>query len=371
MRTIFIIVVKEFRQIFRNKAMIPLIFALPVVQLVLLALAADFEVKHVKIAVVDKDGSTESAQLTNRFAGLEYFQLLPDRLSPSGADLAMGLDQVDIILEIPAGFAADLVREGAAQVLVTANAIDGVKGGLGASYTQAVIQQYYQDWQVQHGIVVPAASGISFTWSNWYNPRMDYKTYMVPGILGMLVTMIGMFLSAMNVAREREVGTIEQLNVTPIKKYQFIIGKLLPFVVIALVEITIGLAVGMLLYKVPFVGSPVVLYGYTVLYMIAVLGIGLLISSSSDTQQQAMFMAWFLMVIFIFLSGFFTAIENMPNWARILTYFNPVRYFMDVVRMVMLKGSGWADIAFQVKATALFALVVNALAVWSYQKRVG
>lgn len=370
MRTLFILVFKEFRQIFRNRSMVPIMFMLPIIQLLILAYAADFEVKNLKLAVVNADGSEAARQLTGKFSASDYFRVVPVAAGMEEASHLMEADKADLILMIPAGFEADLARRGTADLGLTANAIDGVKGGLGTNYAQAVIRQFYQDWQARHRISPPPPppAQVSITQSGWFNPRMDYKTFMVPGILGMLVTMIGMFLTSMNIAREKEIGTIEQLNVTPIRKYQFILGKLIPFWVIALLELTIGLVAGVLLYDIPVVGSVAVLYGYTAIYMFAVLGIGLLISTTADTQQQAMFIAWFFMVIFIFLSGFFTALENMPDWARWLTYLNPVRYFMEVVRMVLLKGSGWADIAFQVQATALFAVAINVIAIARYRK---
>ena len=199
---------------------------------------------------------------------------------------------------------------------------------------------------------------------------MDYKTFMVPGILALLVTMIGGFLSSMNIVKEKEIGTIEQINVTPIQKYHFIIGKLLPFWVLALGELAIGLLAGKLLYDIPMVGNLFLLFGFSGLYLFVVLGLGLFISTITETQQQAMFISWFFMVIFIFLSGMFTAIENMPGWAQQLTYFNPVRYFMEVIRMVMLKGSDLGNISTQIWILVGYALAINGLAVWNYRKTV-
>ena len=168
--------------------------------------------------------------------------------------------------------------------------------------------------------------------------------FMVPGILVLLVTMVTMFLGSMNVAREKEIGTIEQLNVTPIKKYQFIIGKLLPFWLIGLFELSFGLVIGKVLFNIPMVGSLGLVFLFAMVYMIVVLGMGLLISTAANTQQQAMFIAWFFLVIFILLSGLFTPIESMPKWAQTLTLVNPIRYFVEVMRGVLMKGAGFADI---------------------------
>jgi ABC-2 type transport system permease protein len=198
---------------------------------------------------------------------------------------------------------------------------------------------------------------------------MSYKVLMVPGLLVVLVTLLGMFLSSMNIVREKEIGTIEQLNVTPIRKWQFILGKQLPFWFISLFLLALGLAVGKLAFDIPMEGSLLLLFAFAAVYTWVMLGLGFLLSTFADTQQQAMFLAWFILVIFILLSGLFSPIDNMPDWARTLTLFNPVRYFIEVVRMVLLKGSGLAAISTQFMVTAVFAAGINVLAVMNYRKR--
>jgi ABC-2 type transport system permease protein len=182
------------------------------------------------------------------------------------------------------------------------------------------------------------------------------------------VTLVGGFLSSMNVVREKEMGTIEQINVTPIKKYQFIIGKLLPFWILGLVVFSVGLFFAKLIFNIPIVGSLLVIYTFTGVYLLSVLGIGLFISTITNTQQQAMFISWFFFVIFILMSGLFTAIENMPVWAQKITLLNPLRYFMEVIRMVLLKGSGFQDIKIHFMVIGGFSILINAFAVWRYRK---
>ncbi|MFT3884020.1 MAG: ABC transporter permease [Flavobacteriales bacterium] len=203
----------------------------------------------------------------------------------------------------------------------------------------------------------------------WYNLRMSYRSLMVPGLLVVLVTLAGMFLSSMNIAREKEVGTIEQINVTPIRKWQFILGKLLPFWFISLFLLAFGLAVGRLVFHIPMEGSVFLLFAFAAVYLWVMLGLGLLISTVSDTQQQSMFLSWFFLVIFVLLSGLFTPIDNMPHWAQRITWLNPVSYFVEVVRMVLLKGSGFMDIARHFAVIGAFAVGINALAVVNYRKR--
>jgi ABC-2 type transport system permease protein len=191
---------------------------------------------------------------------------------------------------------------------------------------------------------------------------------MVPGILAILLTIIGMFLASLNLVREKEMGTIEQINVTPIRKYQFIIGKLVPFWIIAIFELAFGLGIGKLLFNIPVEGSLILLFAYAALYLVAVLGMGLLISTLSQTQQQAQFLNFFVLVTFVMMSGIFTPAESMPHWAQDLNIINPLAYFMRVIRMILLKGSEFRDVAGDFLAIAVMAVVLTALATWRYRK---
>jgi ABC-2 type transport system permease protein len=204
--------------------------------------------------------------------------------------------------------------------------------------------------------------------SNWFNPYMNYRLFMVPGILAILVTMIGGYMSALNIVKEKETGTIEQINVTPIRKHHFIIGKLIPFWIIGLVVFSLGLIVGWAVYGVVPSGSLALLYFFLALYLLAVLGIGLLISTYTETQQQAMFISFFFVMIFILMSGLFTSVNSMPGWARIISWLNPVTYFIEVMRMVVLKGSGLRHILPHVGVVFIFVVVFNTWAVINYKK---
>ena len=203
----------------------------------------------------------------------------------------------------------------------------------------------------------------------WFNPLMNYQIFMVPGILVILVTMVGSFLAALNIVKEKEIGTIEQINVTPIRKYQFILGKLIPFWVLGLIVLSIGLLLSRIFYGIIPIGNISTIYIFAAVYLLGVLGLGLLISTYSQTQQQAMLISFFLIMIFILLGGLYTSIDSMPMWAQLFTKFNPVSYFIDVMRMVVLKGSSLYDIRFHLLATAAFAVVLNAWAIMNYKKR--
>ncbi len=371
MKTIGYIVQKEFRQIFRNKAMLPIIFVMPILQLLILSNAATFDIKNIRLSYVDNNRTSTSRALINSFDASDYFKVLGMEPSHAKAYEAMENGTVDVILEIPKKFEQDLSLGKGTAIGVYINAIDGAKAGVENVYVNQVVQSFSKQVQLKYlsstERAVMAANVVSVP-AFWYNKELDYKTFMVPGILVLLVTMVTLFLSAMNIVREKETGTLEQINVTPIKKYQFIIGKLFPFWVLGLVLLTVGLLLAKLVFQVPMVGSVALLYLFTAVYLLLILGMGLLVSNYTDTQQQAMFIAWFFIVIFILLSGLFTPIESMPVWAQKITYLNPIRYFVEIIRMVMLKGSGFWDIARQLAVIAGYALALNVITVWGYKK---
>lgn len=371
MNTIRYIIQKEFKQIFRNKAMLPIIFVLPFVQLIILSNAATFEVKNIKFGYIDHDRTAFSRELIEKFNASSYFRVVSNFPSSKMADAEMLVGNIDVVLEIPSHFERNLLKDKQIDLSVHINAIDGAAAGVENVYVNQVIQRFNSNARAE--MILSAGSpntiqNIATIPSFWYNETLNYKTFMVPGILVMLVTMITLFLSGMNIVREKEIGTLEQINVTPIKKYQFIIGKLFPFLILGLVLLTVGLIIAKLLFHIPIVGSILLMYGYTIIYILVILGIGLFISNYTDTQQQAMFIAWFFMVIFILMSGLFTPIESMPKWAQVLTEFNPIKYYVQVMRMVMLKGASLSDIYPQIAKTLAYALLMNGLAVKSYKK---
>lgn len=372
MKTILFIIQKEFRQIFRNKGMLPIIFVLPLIQLLILSNAASFEVQNIKFSYIDHDHSTASRELISKFQASKSFKIINQFNTKTEANLEMQKGNVDIILEIPTHFERNLITDKTTTLSVSINAIDGASAGVENVYISQIIGTYNQKIQSQllqynDGSFVAPQNIVTIP-SFWYNNTLNYKTYMVPGILVLLVTMITLFLSAMNIVREKEIGTLEQINVTPIQKHQFIIGKLFPFWILGLVILTIGLLIAKLVFQVPMLGSLVLIYAFTSVYLLLILGIGLFISNHTDTQQQAMFISWFFMVIFILMSGLFTPIESMPKWAQNITLFNPIRYFVEIIRMVMLKGATFSDITTQFSIITAYAVVLNTLAVLSYKK---
>ncbi|WP_177734290.1 ABC transporter permease [Flavobacterium inviolabile] len=370
MRTMRFLLQKEFRQIFRNRAILVMIMVMPVMQLIILPLAADYEVKNINLAVVDNDHSTYSQKLITTAAASGYFKLSGYRSSYKEALQLIENDDADLILEIPKNFERNLVRENHQQLFIAVNAINGVKAGLGVSYLNTILKNFNADirLQVQPAAKFNTAPLIEITASNWYNPLLDYHTFMVPGILAILITMVGGFLSALNIVKEKEVGTIEQINVSPLKKYHFILGKLIPFWILGNVVFTLGLLIAWLVYGITPQGNIFLLYGFIWIYLLAILGFGLLISTFCDTQQQAMFIMFFFMMIFILMGGLFTAIDSMPEWAKYISRFTPVSYLIEVMRMVVLKGSTFKDVLPHFLKIGLFAVVLNVWAVLNYKK---
>jgi len=370
MRTIRFLLQKEFRQIFRNKAIVAMILVVPVVQLLLLPLAANYEVKNINLSVVDHDHSPYSEKLVSSITSSGYFKLVALNASYREALPLIESDRVDLILQIPAAFEQDLVKEKAQSLLVAVNAINGSKANIGAAYLNNIIRQFNQDIAVDWDLPGKKTTSpvIDVVSSNWFNVHMNYHQFMVPGILAILLTMVGGYLSALNIVKEKEVGTIEQINVTPIRKHHFILGKLIPFWILGFVVFSLGLLVSTLVYGIIPRGSLLLLYGFIAVYLLAVLGFGLLISTFCDTQQQAMFIAFFFLMIFILMGGLFTSIDSMPVWAKWIARFNPVSYMIDTMRMIMLKGSGFTDIKNNLAATVGFAVVLNGWAIFNYKK---
>ena len=370
-RTLRILIKKEFLQIFRNKSILVIIFVMPLIQLVILPLAANYEIKDIKIAVVDHDKSTQSRELIRKITASGYFKIIEYGENYNAAYHEIEKDQADLILEIPNNFERNLVRENNEKVFVAINAINGTKAGLSASYLSQILQHYNQQVQITRAPELETAqeiSGLEIIPTFWFNENYNYRLSLVPGILAFLVTLISGYLTALNIVQEKEIGTIEQINVSPIKKSEFILGKLIPFWILAMVAFTIGLLVTIFIYKIQMQGSFLLLYGFISVYLITILGMGLLASVYSETQQQAMFIVFFFMMIFILMSGLFTPTESMNDWAKYIAYVNPVTYGVDGIRLIMLKNSGFRDLLPHFVFITGLGIIVISWAVLRYRK---
>lgn len=372
MRTVQFILQKEFLQIFRNKAMLPILFVMPIVQLLVLSFAATYELKEASFALVDYDQSSLSRELTAQLQATGYFSLEYKTFNQDEALNKLQSGDVNMILIIPPDFDTDFLSGKPVNVQMLIDAVDGTKAGMIQSYSSSIIRDFnrnhVQEIQlISSGISQPTPH-IELIPINWYNPDLDYITYMVPGILVVLVSMIGLFLSGMNIVREQEIGTIEQLNVTPIKKSHFITGKIIPFWIIGMVDLLIGLALARYGFNIPFLGSLTLILIVSGIYLIVIQALGLFISTVTNTQQQAMFIAWFMMVVFILMGGLFTPIESMPVWAQELTLANPVAWFIKMMRMVLLKGAGWQEISHMVLLLVGMGILFYTVAINRYKK---
>lgn len=373
MQRLIHIIRKEFIQIIRNRSMLPLMTVLPLVQLIVLSYAANNEVRNVRLAIVDLDHSAYARRLSKKIQVSDRFLLVDAPPSSKHGDELMQNGTVDIVLTIPSQFERDFYRDHKGDIQLLVNAINGQQATVGAAYLSAIIQSFNQEIRSEATGSLPVRKAglvpqIQTEHSYWFNEELNYKHFMAPGIIGELVTILVMLLTAMNIVREREIGTIEQINVTPIKKWQFILGKMIPFMIIGLLLLTVGLTGAKILFDVPMRGNLLVVFVYCIINIAAVLGLGLFISNLSDTQQQALFTTFFFVIIFILMSGLFTPIESMPEWAQALTVPNPIAHFVHVMRSVLLKGSSFADVSWNFLVTGILAVIFNTLAVWSYRK---
>jgi ABC-2 type transport system permease protein len=389
MRRILYLAQAEVLHIVRDHILLAQVLVVPVVQLLILSNAATFEIRNTPIHIVDLDRSSASRGLVNRLAANGHFQIVDTTPSVDRADERLVDGTATMAVVIPHDFEASLVRIGVAQVQLSVNAEKGSAAGIVQSYASQVIADYAASLRGPNR--VGAATDIQSTETDiqstagralsgpptqidvrvrpLYNTTQNYKHYMVPGILVALMTLIGTVLSAQNIAREKELGTLEQLNVTPITRGEFIVAKLMPFWVLGLIELSLGLFVGWLVFGVPIRGSLLLLFGVAGVYLVVALGIGLWISALVDTQQQAMFVTFFIVNIYLLMSGLFTPVDSMAPWVQTVSMVNPVRHFVTISRAILMKGAGLGQIVQPFLILLGTAVVVLFVAVRQYRKR--
>ena len=362
---------KEFKQLLRNSFLPKLILVFPCMIMLLMPWAVNLEIKNIQLNIVDNDHSAISQRLVNKIAASTYFRLVEVPASYEEGLRNIEIGTADIVMEIPRHLERDWMNGEDAHVLIAANAVNGTKGGLGSSYLSSIINDYAAELRSEH-LEAATVSGtfpsIQVDTQGLFNPNLNYKLYMIPALMVMLLTLICGFLPALNVVSEKEVGTIEQINVTPVPKFVFILAKLLPYWLIGFLVLTVCFILAWLIYGIVPVGHFLLIYFFAVLFVLMMSGFGLVISNYSATMQQSMFVMWFCLLVVILMSGLFTPISSMPEWAQIITIFNPLKYFMEVMRMIYLKGSGFFDLLPQFGILLLFAVVFNSWAVISYRK---
>lgn len=379
LRTLRFLLRKEFLQIGRDRTMLRMLIAVPIIQLLLLSSAATFEVRKAPFYLVDRDHSSISRGLVQRLVASGSFELRESSGSVLQANEALLDRRVSMIVHIPHDLEQELVRAGTASVQLVLNAEDGAAAAILQSYATRILSSYGAELgkelqpslgNVRAGGQPPSRGSAKIEIRNrgWFNPALDYKEYMVPGILAVLVTIVAMAMASMNIVREKEIGTLDQLNVTPVTKAQFIASKLLPFWIIALVDLALGLVVARLVFGISIRGSLLLVFAAAVVYLVAALGIGLWISTVADTQQQAMFVSFSVTMVYLLMSGLFTPIQSMPEWAQWLAEASPVKHFIVIMRAVLVKGAGFESVQVPLFVLAVYGSLVLTLSVKQYSK---
>ncbi len=354
------LIIKEILQIRRNSFIPRLILIFPIAIICVLPWVMNMEVDNVGVLIVDNDNSTLSEQLAQRIDDSDRFELKGMRSTYKEALNDIEKCNADLIVEIPINYEKDISRGNIPTLLVAANAVNGTKGSLGSSYVSSVVMQNLSLTQLE---------ATTFSTLYLYNTHLDYKRYMIPALLAILIMMLCGFLPALNIVGEKESGTIEQINVTPVSKFTFIFAKLIPYWVIAIVVLTICLLLSWAVYGIVSVGSIWLIYFIALLLAFVFSGLGLIISNYSDTMQQAIFVMWFFVVCMMLLSGLFTPISSMPSWAQTMTMVLPVRYFIEAIRTIFIRGGTFSDVLPQILALVVFALIMDVWAVISYRKK--
>ncbi len=356
------LVKKEFLQVFRDTNMLRLIFAMPLIQLILFGYVVNTEVKQIALDVYDFDHSQLACEFISAMRAGNYF--IPNQVETSLIDLQNRFKRGtgEMALIIPEDFSEKIVQGEEVTIGLVADGTNSNSALIGLGYAARITQKFSQEQSHLHPLVELRQQVL-------YNPEAESVYYMVPGIVAALLTMLAVMLTSMSIVREREQGTLEQLLVTPISTITLLLGKITPFAILGLFETVFVLTAGALWFGVPFVGSPVLLFVLTAIYLLAALGMGMFFSTVTTTQQQAMFLAWFFAIFALLTSGFFTPIANMPQWLQYLTYLNPMRYFLSIVRAIMMRGAGFFDLLPDIIAQTVFAIVIFGFSALRFTKR--
>ena len=368
MQRILYLVQKEFRQILREKAFIGIIIVMPLIQIVLLGFAITTDVKNVTIGIVDNDNSISSRRIVDAFSVTESFKYRYAPKSEKEAIQMMDNGLIKVIIVIPDQFEQKLKKKEKPQIQALVDGVDGNSAGVVLAYINQISIKLQKEWGLLASQkVMPHLTVIETRML--YNANLESRNNIVPGIVALLLTMITAFLTGMSIVREKEIGTLEQLMVTPIKSYELILGKIIPFVIVGLVLISVGILAAGLIFGIWMKGSLLLLYALSLVFILSTLGLGIFSSTLAKTQQQAMFIVWFFAIFAILLSGFFIPIQNMPESIQIITYLNPLRYFMVIIREIYLKGTPFTFLYKEVIALAVFGLFTFLLAALRFQKR--
>ena len=361
---------KEFKQIIRNKFLIGLILLFPIVNMLMMPFAADLDVKNINVSIVDNDMSTYSQRLVNKIGSSNFFTITDVSSSYDMAIKSLEKGEADVIFEIEKNFDAKLIREGKSQILIAPKAVEGIKSGLSSAYLQQIVREFNNELRSElidqnMASLIPRIEVNSL---NRYNLFLSYKVFMIPALFVILLTLLCGFLPALNIVGEKEKGTIEQMNVTPVSKFAFILAKLIPYWLIGFIILTVCIIMAYFIYGLAPEGNIFLVYLLSGLFFIVMSGFGLIVSNYSETLQQATFTAFFFVMIMVIMSGLFTPIESMPDWAQQITNIIPLTYYTESLRMVYLKGSNISELSYQIYIMIAFGIVFYLWAILSYKK---
>ena len=346
---------KEFKQFFRNPFLPKLVIAFPVMIMLVIPWIVNMDIKNIRLTVVDKDGSSTSGKLIRTLGASEYFILEDVTGSYPEALRQLEKGRTDAVVEIPGYFEQDLVSEGRTQVQISLNAVNQIKGALGSNYLNAVCADFFAENFAPVSVSPVPAPRVSISVQNKFNPYMDYKNFMIPAYMVIVIILLGGFLP-------------EQINITPVRKTSFIFAKLIPYWVMGLIVLSICMLLAWAVYGLSPHGGIWTVYLFSLLFIFALSGFGLIVSNYSDTMQQAMFVMFFFILVFMLMSGLLTPISSMPRWAQVITWLNPPRYFIEMMRGVYLQGCSLADLSHQLLALLGFDIFFGTWAVMSYRK---
>ncbi|MBO4813505.1 MAG: ABC transporter permease [Muribaculaceae bacterium] len=358
--TLKYLIQKEFIQIRRNAFLPKLIVMFPIVIMCVMPWVMSMEVKNIRVDVVDNDRTQQSQQLVHSIEASNYFIFNGQKASYQAALSEIEKGKADMVLVIPPDYSRDLATGQQPQVLIAANAVNGTKGAMGSAYLTQIV--------TTHAMPTAAAIQAQVSTLTLYNKGQNYKLFMIPALFAIVMMLMTGFLPTLNIVGEKEAGTIEQMNVTPVPKWAFILAKLIPYWLIALFVVTVSLLLAWAVYGITCAGSIVWIYVLAMLLALFFSSFGLIVSNYSDTMQQAVFVMWFFVVCILLLSGLFTPTRSMPAWAYATTYVNPMHYFIDAIRTVFIRGGGFSAIAHQVGALLGIGIIMAIWAVMSYKK---
>ncbi|GBE26614.1 inner membrane transport permease YbhR [bacterium BMS3Bbin03] len=372
MRQILAMMRKEFKQIFRDRSMVAIIFLIPVIQLFILANAITLDVMHIKLLVADLDNSRVSREMIQAFSHTKRFDIVGMTRNLDGIRRDFRSWRAQMVLIIPPKFGRNLERRLNPRIQFDVDGVDGNTAGVALGYARGILTQFGETILQNPGwrASLQGVHLISMEERMWYNPELDSRQFIIPGIVVVLLTLLPMMLSSMSLVKEKETGTLEQLIVTPMKKYELILGKLIPFLILSYVELTLVMVIAIFFFHIAMNGSYFLLGELSFVYLFTTLGLGIFISTVTSSQQQAMFLSWFISIFIILMSGFFIPIENMPDVLQKLTYLNPMRYFMYIVRDIFQKGSGLKYLLQDAIPMTAYGVFVLSVSVLKFRKRV-